>query len=273
MIDNQKHEAKQFCKYHAKEVENIIHPLKSAMGIDTIIYSIFYPKDNTAFFISNNFKIIEEVIDIGYYNKEFKKILFSAQLDGKIKKFLWPTQPKTSDKIGLIFRKYGLITCINFIYCNNKDFIMNIGFASSQHDESIINIFINNTSILLDFIKYFEFKAAHIIEYKDKKRILFYKNIRYTEDLQQNKINKCLNSMSIKKFFISSIDDPFPKYFTTREYQCAQLLCEGKSFKQIATALNMSERTVEAHINLCKVKFSVTNKFHLVQKIKGLKNE
>lgn len=56
---------------------------------------------------------------------------------------------------------------------------------------------------------------------------------------------------------------------TTRQQDCAELLCQGLSAKEIGRILRVSPRTVESHINHMIEKFQVKNRIHLVTKLAG----
>lgn len=53
--------------------------------------------------------------------------------------------------------------------------------------------------------------------------------------------------------------------FTLRQKQCLQLLAKGKTFKEIANALNITPRTVRFHLDLVKKQLSVKTKSQLIE--------
>ena len=54
---------------------------------------------------------------------------------------------------------------------------------------------------------------------------------------------------------------------SAREKQCALLLSEGKSAREIGMELNISPRTAEIYISRLKQKFNAKNKTHLVKRL------
>ncbi len=60
-----------------------------------------------------------------------------------------------------------------------------------------------------------------------------------------------------------------PDIFTEREKQIVSLLLEGKSNKEISEALDVSERTVKAHLGNAYRKLGVTNRLELVTRLKS----
>lgn len=57
---------------------------------------------------------------------------------------------------------------------------------------------------------------------------------------------------------------------THREMDCARLLIKGKKIKEIASAFNLSPRTVETHINNLKMKLDCRDKVGLIIKLRDM---
>lgn len=57
------------------------------------------------------------------------------------------------------------------------------------------------------------------------------------------------------------------QFFSPREVDVARLLVRGKTAREIAEILNLSSRTVEAHLNNMKRKLNVNKKSQLIEKI------
>jgi DNA-binding CsgD family transcriptional regulator len=56
-------------------------------------------------------------------------------------------------------------------------------------------------------------------------------------------------------------------YLTSRESQCLHYVREGKTSKMIGKILNLSPRTIEQYMTKIKIKFKVTSKTELMEKI------
>lgn len=66
-----------------------------------------------------------------------------------------------------------------------------------------------------------------------------------------------------------NLDNLWKEIVTDREEQVALLVLESKSNKEIAEQLNITERTVKAHMHNMFQKFEVTDRLSLVLKIKN----
>ncbi len=66
-----------------------------------------------------------------------------------------------------------------------------------------------------------------------------------------------------------ALDDHWKEIITAREQQVALLVLESKSNKEIAEQLNITERTVKAHMHNMFQKFEVSDRLSLVLKIKN----
>ncbi len=60
-----------------------------------------------------------------------------------------------------------------------------------------------------------------------------------------------------------------PIELTAREQECLTYLIAGKSAKQTGAILNISQRTVEFHLDNVKVKVGCRTKLELLGKVKG----
>ncbi len=65
----------------------------------------------------------------------------------------------------------------------------------------------------------------------------------------------------------TEIKDEIFEQLTSREKETAMLVAEGKSNKEIAVALNITERTVKAHLTSIYTKTGLTDRFSLAKNI------
>jgi len=57
-----------------------------------------------------------------------------------------------------------------------------------------------------------------------------------------------------------------PKNLTQRQEECLYYLAQGKTAKEIAIILNLSNRTVEHHLDAVKLKYCCTSRSDLISK-------
>lgn len=249
---------------YAPKVEAILKPIASAYGIDSFFYTELLPNQAKANFISNQFSIVQQLIQIGQFSNKHDDV-FTEINDNHCHKFIWPEDP--IDEVGKMLKGVGIRSGVTFLY-RSGDLIKSIGFASTQRSDELVNVLVNKNELLHHFIKYFESEAESIIQNKARHFVDFKSNIICDKsyELNNKKMNDCIQSMNIKKLFISSTDRDISIYLTKREYLCLFLLCKGKSTKQISWDLNLSPRSVEFYIQNCKLKFGVYNKFELINR-------
>lgn len=138
-------------------------------------------------------------------------------------------------------------------------------FATKRENERIINTYFYNLDLLKRYILYFRDKAYKIIRDNSMKKF----NTRQENDginhtplihLSSEKINRFVSKTEVNKFFCYVDDDV---YLTKREAKCLKWYVLGKSANEIGEILNLSARTVEAHINNLKRKFNCTKQSQL----------
>ena len=64
--------------------------------------------------------------------------------------------------------------------------------------------------------------------------------------------------------------DRHRRLLTVREEEVLSLLLEGRSYKEIANALDIVERTVKAHVAHLLAKFQVANRHELATKLRSM---
>ncbi|HEL8635631.1 TPA: helix-turn-helix transcriptional regulator, partial [Legionella pneumophila] len=98
---------------------------------------------------------------------------------------------------------------------------------------------------------YFKDQFNSIISQFEKNKIILPYNATCC---QSNKINK-----EIKRSLLSP-----------RQKDCAKLLLQGMSYKEIGKILQLSARTVETHVNQLKTKLGCDNKAELILQLNGM---
>lgn len=185
-----------------------------------------------------------------YFKKNYleKLTLPKIPLDKPLNYFIWLTE----DCPEML-----LDNAINFDISNgislaerHSDYMEYFAFATTRNNTSIINTFyINNFDLLQKYCLYFRDQAKKLLDIAEKNHILT-KNKNLLRD--PSKIDFSTNTSQL---------------LTNRQLECALLLIKGMKYKEIASQLNISPRTVEVHLNQLKTKFDCRNSVELAMKL------
>ena len=144
--------------------------------------------------------------------------------------------------------------------------------TGKQENYYITNVYINKFHLLKAFIKYFLETAARLIDNSN-----WYKfTIPVDESLNSLQLSSSLPE-DLEKDFLREMNvhqyEGILKMqkLTPRELQCLELIVAGKCVKEIARALNLSVRTIDAYIRELKSKMGCHKTTELIIKI--LKNQ
>jgi len=152
----------------------------------------------------------------------------------------------------------------------DNDAIHAYHFATSNPDNLINEIYLKNIPFLKKFISYFNETI------KDNQRLNQSYQVKFKLDqcaayesgveLIRNNINiqGLLQDIQVKRLHTL---DGNQSYITARELECLLYLHFGKTADEIATILNITERTVRAHINNLKRKLNCKTLFQLGEKV------
>jgi len=151
------------------------------------------------------------------------------------------------------------------IFSRLGDTIESWNFATDRNNTEINQFYINQQTLMDQFILYFNEKASSLIYDVEEDKLASYKNNRCLDfsafdntgykDLQE--------TLMVKKY-------PFVVGGETikicqGEFDCLVALSEGLSLKSIANSLNLSPRTVESYLNNAKLKLGKHSKDELIK--------
>ena len=138
-----------------------------------------------------------------------------------------------------------------FIFQPQATYCECYGLAGDRYNETLINVYLTH----LDFLKNF------ILDFNDKAEDLIHKT-------SQNKIILPYNNI-VGNFLDSNEGGAAKQGFklSERQKQCAYLLLQGKTTKEIAKQLQLSPRTIETYIINLKSKLMSSNKTTLILKL------
>lgn len=151
-----------------------------------------------------------------------------------------------------------------YLFDPSKEYCESYAFATSNDNHRIVSTYFNNIELLKKFSYYVKEKASSILQNIEKNRIILPVNDTYKELIKYESknfddilsINWCSDKFKLSK----------------RQIECAKLIIQGNSAKEISIILNLSQRTVEYYSNLLKIKLHCRNKTELVLKLKDIFN-
>lgn len=229
-----------------EDIKNVMQPLLTKHSMTVFNYYRIY-FDSTVIRLSTDQKWTEHYFKMNYLET---LTIPESYLKKTLNYYLWLT-----DDCPLMLQD----AAINFDTANgisiakiNHDSIEYFCFASTRDNTSIVNNFyLNNLDVLEQYSLYFKDQFNFIISQFEKNKIILPNN---ASCCHRNKMNK-----EIKKSLLSP-----------RQKDCAKLLLQGMSYKEIGKILQLSARTVETHINQLKTKLRCDNKAELIIQLNGI---
>lgn len=168
---------------------------------------------------------------------------------------LWSSSPV--DQFLTRLHELNIYQGVSFSYALDE-YVDIFSFATNQVDEKILNVYLNNLSLLKRFIVYFRFKTEKILARKTAKSFSQKNELNLSKNLPLDNLagitrfkNKLL-SCHIEATLLKSFDEKIE--LTEKEKKYLGCLLEGKSIKMMANELNVSRRTVEAYLKSIKNK-------------------
>lgn len=124
-----------------------------------------------------------------------------------------------------------------------------IEFTTTRENYRINNFYLNNIDLFENFVAFFKEKAEKLINQAINDRFL----VNYAADI--NIFEEYPDTLPYKILRQTKI--------TRRELECLGWIAQGKTMEETAGILNISPRTIKAHITSTKEKLGCTNLFQL----------
>lgn len=227
----------------SQDMIELSKPIKK-FGITYFSYSRHY-NTGDRFWLTTHADLLEN-----YYKKKY---YLSGNTESHPEKYaeqtvLWSTLPNQT-----VFedaRNFNVGNGI-FIIQPKSDYCEFYGFGGENHNEKIINVFLTHLDSLNNFILDFNDKGNFLIHQTEQTKISF----PYHEGPS--------NFLTLNKLII----DGNTLYLTKRQKQCAYLLLQGKTAREMGEIMHLSSRTIETYINNLKIKLQCHNKAALIAKL------
>ena len=261
-----------FLKYHpslnhAADLKEICKPLEK-LGITYFAHVQFTRKDKFSA-IANSPEYFKFYFENGYYDYD---VHANTPLDSQ-RYVLWDHMAKfgkTNEMFKIAF-DFGLCHTITIIQKEEK--VDNYyHFSTNRDDESMNDFYVQHIDLLEKFIRYYQEKVLLCDRIGRAYDLHCVKGQQQSQSTIDYNLPEHLSNNDIK-FYLCEIEQANHKaefsetifQLSRREHQCAFLLLQGKTSKEIAEVLHISPRTVEVYFERLKSRFGSKNKIHLAR--------
>lgn len=227
------------------EVSELCQPLFKLINANYFDYNRVYP-DNTYLTLSSDGVWLEH-----FFKRKFK-LCTAFKQSGM---HLWDSyyyQAATHEAKIHFNHTHG----ISIIY-ENKNYIEYIDIAASEEHRDITSFYLNSPDLIHQFVAHFKESAQRLIQLSEQKvaKLPEQLTIGTNETLYQDEYGL------LKKFNLSS-----------REFQCLNYYFAGKTAKETAIILKLSNRTVEEYFENLKRKMRCKHKRDLLKYFQAASN-
>lgn len=244
-----------------EDVKNIINFFLKKLKLTFFGYSRIYD-DGYRFNLSNRDDWIEHYFLNDYQNKARLDRHPSCYYSGYI---LWDHWSKDYSNPQIVLKDledFNICHGLSIIkrydnFCDGFD------FGTTRYNHYINNFYLANIDLIESFCLYFLDQAKDLIKKADKDRFL----VTYSDDVDiYSEYPDTLKHMNNLQLL-----NQYKKYpLTSRELTCVNWLIKGKTGRELAMILGISERTVEKHIISIKEKLECHTMFQLGNKVAKL---
>jgi len=241
---------------YAADIRDICQPLQL---LDIVYFSHVHIDANQQMSaIANVPEFFELYFNKGYHNYDLHK---ATQSNGE-EYVLWDfvNRKKQSQDMHQDFMSFNQGHTFSIVI-NNKNHKDCFHFATRLGNESMNGKYLQLIGYFKNFINYFKEKVANhkqILQAYDLKMPLK-QNGGFIIEGREYDINQFSESIKTKRTYSVSNNS----YLTAREIECLNWIAQGKTLAETAIILNITPRTVKAHVNAIKIKLDVTNQFQL----------
>ena len=239
-------------------VQQLVKPMLKSLTANGFTFMRIY-EDGTRIFLSDSAAWVKYFVDNNFFRiSGYKKFTY-------IPKFtLWKHWPKEDLEFQQFMNDakatFSHDNCLNIIQVRDN-FLNSFCFRAHENNDQINNVFINNIEPIERFVEDFLLQANDIIVRLELSKILIdEKKIIINNSLKENYANiSSIKTAVTHENQLLILDETGKKKLSLRESECIILRYRGLTNKLIAQKLNISQRTVEQHIENIKNKTSMYN--------------
>jgi DNA-binding CsgD family transcriptional regulator len=261
----------QYNRQNIHRLLDICDPLKKHFGITHFGYFRLLD-DGRYIIVSNKQSILELTVCNDYlFRTEYASQLTQDLYKGETNKIIWPTNIK--DETIEVFRENGLYNGFNIIR-EREGTLECYWFGTDKEHPLIETLYKNHSSILEKFVVYFHKIGHELCDTSDNTRqgisLSLRKNYPVIKDMFEGTNPWEKETLAFNLLLDSKLQNKIHEiakmnHLTSREFDCLFHLSAGRTAKEIALALNISPRTVEAHIDKIRVKTVCTTQKEIIQ--------
>ena len=204
-----------------------------------------------------------------YYNIGVDSLMPQEDAFGNYQTIVWEMseRDKNHEVILTDLQAHGIYNLCTLIKMT-KDETYLYHFGSDNMKLSQNQIYFDNQELLKIFTYYFHEQLHKSHKLQAVAETYFHLNVTLKESsIIKNKslAQSFQNTLNIERYYVNE-----KYYITKRELECIQWISLGKTVEDIGVILNISSRTVEAHVNNLKQKldcYKVTSAIHKLTKL------
>ena len=237
----------------AEDVFQICKPLRDAFSVASFHYIRMY-KDGSLLILGSN----------GETSRSFFKNEHSTQGTILTKGiYLWDEfqSKRFLDECAREFQVYNGITIVN----SKQDHTECLSMGFSVKEPSVVGTVLNHLDLIEQFVYYFKDKAENLIEQAYHERFILPPSV-IGKRLEEKSFEEFRNLIKTNKIHMNAKDKNI--ILTRREYEVLLQFASGKTSKEAADALKISNRTVEQHLTNAKNKSDYTLRSQLVEMLR-----
>lgn len=246
----------------AKDVQDIVKILTTHLNVSYFSYSKNY-QDKSRIYLSTNEQWAQdyltqpELFEIGAYNKH------PNYIEGSYEICSFSVLPQLKE---IMANQYGVVGEGIAIFNKQATFCEIFVFAIDDLPNHILPFYLNNLDLFHRFACYFKEQSIAIRKEAENfdRKFLQCRELAFAPSLvhYQQKSEELKAALQVKKYFLNE-----EVALSAKELDCAILLLQGKTSKEIAKLLGNSPRTIEVHLNNMKLKLGCCNKSELMSKL------
>jgi LuxR family quorum-sensing system transcriptional regulator SolR len=236
-------------------LNELCEPLK-LFGITNFAY-VQITRDNRCFRIGNHSEYTKIFFETECYNRyDINRWDCSVTKENSTRSYIWNVDPSGCNADARL--SAGIWNGIT-IYRKINGLKEVWAFGGTLQDNNLPFFFLNNLDLLLKYMTYFKSESQDILDLSDKSKSI---QITLNEQdpsfiLDGGQFESFNKKIQIRRYLLEANEGKF--WLTAKELKCLVYKNQGLSAKEVARVLDISNRTVETHLDNIKIKSGMEN--------------